>query len=208
MIKTDSFDVMTKMVAILVLIPMVHFHYEVDGLVLSSSRLERCIQSDEIKCEQKMIITLSITAGSSGTESFETSVTSVESEDGKQILAQPWQIRVVKNKARAIYPISYVSSVDHNPHEEIIFNRFSGILLDSCKDGNVDDFPTCGWAFNAAGNKIPYSQGFCCSCSLFDDNAVTRSGLNCDLFQFARTSSAHCLRYFYYFLFSSFSIFR
>ena len=58
----------------------------------------------------------------------------------------------------------------------------------------------CGHVVDDDGNKIPYSGGFCCQCSIgqllgVEGDTNTRSSLNCDLFgDVKETFTAHCLR--------------
>lgn len=84
-----------------------------------------------------------------------------------------------------------------NPNEAIVFKGVS-IFGGGCQAGNLEPNPTCGWAVTASGEKIAYSQGFCCSCSLAHvlglSNDGTRASLNCELFGDQMTS-AHCLRW-------------
>jgi len=43
--------------------------------------------------------------------------------------------------------------------------RTGGSTLTACDDGPASASPTCGFVLDAAGARVPASQGFCCSCS-------------------------------------------
>lgn len=60
-----------------------------------------------------------------------------------------------------------------------------------CKDSSTESNPTCGWAYSN-GQKIKYSQGFCCSCSLLTFSKSAKRGINCDGF-LDMSASAHCM---------------
>jgi len=91
------------------------------------------------------------------------------------------------------YPfISTQTKVNYCPreHQKLISDL---PFLSLCRSGVHDEDPTCGWAIDEGGQRIPYSQGFCCKCNgIFSDSETSRSGSSCGLFDFS--SSAHCLR--------------
>ncbi len=48
---------------------------------------------------------------------------------------------------------------------QAIIRTGANFPISSCNDGPLSDNPTCGWATDANGARIPASQGFCCSCT-------------------------------------------
>jgi hypothetical protein len=133
-----------------------------------------------------------------------------------QQLEYPFKIQFAKTRTSILYPVFYmrvkrlfyfsnngpetndpIQSVNGNPSESIIFKGIN-IFGGGCQAGEFEANPTCGWAVTSNGDKISYSQGFCCSCSLAQvlglSNDGTRASLNCELFGDQMTS-AHCLRW-------------
>lgn len=105
-----------------------------------------------------------------------------------------------------------VKTVNYQPFEQLSYgstnffgsytafndNPFYGDI-NSCDDTDESDTPTCGWAYDGDGNKIPASQGRCCKCSFWNDLGIdnaynTRGNVQCNL-ESAYTQSSHCLRF-------------
>ncbi len=84
-----------------------------------------------------------------------------------------------------VYPLRYVQTTNNQP-KEIDIDR---TLTEWCDD-SATPAATCGVARDAAGNIVPYSQGFCCS---FLQTGRFRSGSASSLFGTA--FSASCLRF-------------
>mgnify|MGYP007113767996 FL=1 len=61
------------------------------------------------------------------------------------------------------YPSFLCQTFNAAPRELVLTSSY---LTSSCVDGANAGSPTCGWFRDEAGNNVPDSQGFCCSCSL------------------------------------------
>ncbi|CAB3989881.1 Hypothetical predicted protein [Paramuricea clavata] len=98
-----------------------------------------------------------------GTESFLFTTNkvydSMEKEQAR--LYYPFTLSVTKSKLRYVYPFFYETTVNNHPYEEVRTKV-------SCRDGFWDTRATCGFAHDHKGNRIWDSQGFCCSCSMYD----------------------------------------
>lgn len=122
----------------------------------------------------------------------ETMALQIESIAGHQ-LTDPVQILVSKSQVLAQYPLIYIQNFNYYPREAVLSSTFF-----SCDDGHYDESPSCGWAYSEEGQKIPDSQGFCCTCG-FDDflglgDDLDR-GKTCQALNLGEGSStAHCLR--------------
>ena len=109
-------------------------------------------------------------------------------------MQSPLLIDISKSTPRYVYPLVYERDFPYYAYEQVI---------QTSKFGCEDDFsgesePTCGWQIDLiSGEKIPFSQGFCCECDLLNivGDEATR-GSDCDLFNFGSgSSSAHCLKF-------------
>jgi hypothetical protein len=72
-------------------------------------------------------------------------------------LKYPFKLVFRKSPTRILYPVYYIQTVNAAPWEEI---KYRGIDLFGygCRAGEYDPDPTCGWALDASGHAIPYSQ--------------------------------------------------
>mmetsp|Transcript_10828 Transcript_10828/g.24780 ORF Transcript_10828/g.24780 Transcript_10828/m.24780 type:complete len:677 (-) Transcript_10828:27-2057(-) len=160
--------------------------------VLSSSRLETCLNdgSDELDCDQKVVLTITLEHGSRQTERAEFIIEEVTDEsNAAKRLQKPWQVTWTKTPAFWRYPLAYVQDVNSNPAEQIIQ---VGWL--QCEDNPMspDSDQTCGVA-TLAGERVEDSEGFCCSCDAGDviSGTPTRANLDCNILSLSE--SAHCL---------------
>ena len=161
--------------------------------LLSSSSIEKCINTDpskNITCSSKLLLSLTIqNAELQGADSISTTLDQITDKDGNtQKLSSPIKITFSKTPVKVVYPSTYFRDFNYFPKEKII--RTSST---SCSDSNTDSSPTCGWAYSD-GEKIKYSQGFCCYCSLLSFSSSIKRGLQCDGF-LDTSASAHCLIY-------------
>ena len=97
------------------------------------------------------------------------------------------------------YTLTYLQDVNAAPSETVFTsdaaNHPFGSLTNPCVADSQADSPACGWTLDKNGARLPFSQGFCCTCGVSNDIAgyrMPRSGLQCTLF--AERDSAHCLR--------------
>jgi hypothetical protein len=96
------------------------------------------------------------------------------------------------------YPTTYVQDENDAPYEAVFIADGAGVAFgigNECHDTPTDASVGCGWLVGASGARVPFSQGFCCRCSVADSLAGTfipRSGQTCAFAQ--RRDSAHCLR--------------
>ena len=54
--------------------------------------------------------------------------------------------------------------------------KTGGSTMTACNDQPTAANPTCGWAADQSGARIPASQGFCCSCTSSQLLAATVKG--------------------------------
>mmetsp|Transcript_60799 Transcript_60799/g.131912 ORF Transcript_60799/g.131912 Transcript_60799/m.131912 type:complete len:595 (-) Transcript_60799:76-1860(-) len=157
--------------------------------VLSSSKLEACLNdgSEELDCEMKMVLLITLEHGQDETESAEFLVRDAQQDETKRQLLKPWQVKWRKSSASWRYPLRYVQDVNNKPTERILTVSSMG-----CSDNpssNAEDL-TCGVAMKG-NQRVPDSEGFCCGCDLNDmtSGGPTRGNLDCWSF----SESAHCL---------------
>lgn len=173
-----------------------------------------------LDCTSKLVATLAVEAGALlATTALDFDVACVDPGGGAcpcacdaaadascvcRDLASPVRVTVTKTPAYATYPLTYVRSFNAGPREAVVRTGVGFPSL-TCADGDLAATPTCGWAVDYAGGRVPDSQGFCCSCDLgglLGDTvgggapASTRGGLDCDLLAnwLIAPGSAHCLR--------------
>ena len=197
------------------------------GAVVASSRLELCDKTRagpdaaaELDCEEALVVTLTIPSGHSlATEQLEATVACVGDNGGAECpcrcnyaadphcgcrdLEERLTISITKGAVHATYPLYYAGDVNGRPVEKVVYTG-TGRAHRRCKDGDLEDEPTCGWYTDpATGRRVEASQGFCCHCSAADvikdtvhsSAASSRSNLDCNFFQngFTSPASAHCL---------------
>jgi len=99
------------------------------------------------------------------------------------------------------YPTTYVQDENDAPTEAVFLTDGGGVAFgigNECKDAPTDASVGCGWIVGSGasgGAHVPFSQGFCCRCSVADSlvgTFIPRSGQTCAFAQ--RRDSAHCLR--------------
>ena len=161
--------------------------------LLSTSSIEKCINRDPSQnktCSSKLLLSLTIqNAELQGSDFIETTLSQITDKDGNiQKLSSPIKITFSKSPVKVIYPATYFQDFNYYPKEKVIPTTST-----SCSDKITDTDPTCGWAYSN-GEKIKYSQGFCCSCSLISFSKNIKRGLKCDGF-LDMSASAHCLVY-------------
>ena len=186
MTSTNSFP-------IFILIFIYSFHLSISISLISSSTIEKCLNRDpsqNMTCSSKLLLSLTIqNAELQGSDYISTTINEISDKDGNiQKLSNPIKITFSKTPVKVIYPATYFQDFNYYPKEKIIYTSSS-----KCKDSNTESNPTCGWAYSN-GEKIKYSQGFCCSCSLLSFSKNIKRGLQCDGF-LDTSASAHCLVY-------------
>ena len=135
-----------------------------------------------------------------------------DSDSGQTIENKQISLKFEKTPVYFRYPTTYFRTYNYQPYEIISYgttdsqgtfapfnlNPLNG-ALNSCKDADGDEDPTCGWVRGYNNEKIPFSQGRCCKCQFsqtvfqIDNKDHTRGLLQCHLFN-NRQQSAHCLR--------------
>ena len=169
------------------------FHFSVSISLISSSTIEKCLNREPSKnmtCSSKLLLSLTIqNAELQGSDYISTTINEISDKDGNiQKLSNPIKITFSKTPVKVIYPATYFQDFNYYPREKIISTSSS-----SCRDSNTEANPTCGWAYSN-GEKIKYSQGFCCTCSLLSLSKSIKRGVECDGF-LDTSASAHCLVY-------------
>jgi hypothetical protein len=121
-----------------------------------------CVNSDgEINCNGKSIITVPVSFGLPQYLDVAVIITAPGNEGEPQPLEESRRVEITKSVPQLMYPLRYFHTVAYAPHEEVrkVPHFISGCPgCTACADENS---PTCGWTLNAAGARIPYSQGFC-----------------------------------------------
>ena len=161
--------------------------------LLSSSTIEKCINRDpsqNISCTSKILLSLTIqNAELQGSDYIETTIDQITDKDGNiQKFSSPIKITFSKTPVKVTYPATYFQDFNYFPREKIIKTSAT-----SCSDSALDSNPTCGWTYSD-GEKVKYSQGFCCACSLLTFSKSVQRGLQCDGF-LDISATAHCLVY-------------
>jgi hypothetical protein len=184
------------------------------GLIIAKSTLNQCYQTDTglTGCTNKLVVAVTVENGENATSSLQLSILSATVNGQEQQLANK-RISVVLRKTPVYfyYPTTYWATYNYQPWEELAYGSLSGTdftpfndniffgEINTCSDGDFDESPSCGWAYDNDGNKISSSQGKCCKCTAFqlaglDNVYMTRANLQCGLSS-AYTQSSHCLRY-------------
>ena len=153
-------------------------------------------QSPSPNCTSKLLVTLAVDAGSAlaGTTRLEATLACAGSPSGVcpcpcsratapgcacVDFGAPLAISLVKTPAYATFPLTYVSSFNAKPTEQVVRTGL-GFPAMACADGGdpaASPAPTCGWATDpASGAPVPASQGFCCACSLDQAGSDTFGG--------------------------------
>ena len=160
--------------------------------LLSKSRIEKCPSNSS--CHNKILLSLTVqNAELKSSDSISTTLTEISQDDNLSVkrLENPIKISISKSQVKVIYPCIYFQDFNYYPKEKIIMTDYL-----SCKDNNNIEDTTCDISKNENNEKIPYSEGFCCSCpplSLLFSNYNKRFG-DCKKLNFGNGSSAaHCL---------------
>lgn len=170
--------------------------------LLSSSQLSVCVNDGvaSIPCHRMIIATLAIDGGAGAAESLVvlSSATSADASLGASVgstvsLVTPVTIRVTKSVPSILYPVTYVRNFNAAPYEIAVPTALFGCSADS-----TSSTPTCGRAYYAAsGAPVPYSEGYCCDCSLCDlvtlCDSDSRAQISCSLL--GNAEAASCLRF-------------
>ena len=170
-----------------------YFVFILNISLLSSSQLEKCINSDpskDLTCDSKIILTLTVqNAELENTDYIETTFDRISDKEGnEQRISSPIKIAFSKTPVKVIYPLTYFQDFNWWPKE--VTKKLSSF---KCKDGDNDSKPTCGWMYDGK-KKIKDSQGFCCDCNIGNFHREFKRGSECSGL-FSIRSSAHCLKY-------------
>jgi len=129
----------------------------------------------------------------SGTESIVVVVNSASTKGQADtaVLEKPLRIYIQKSQVIARYTIVYRQDFNYRPYERVISSSAF-----TCQEGAENTNPTCEWFYDNNGNKVKNSEGFCCSCDVWQIMGMskTKSRSN-DCTLNPGSSSAHCLRY-------------
>eukprot|EP00033_Pygsuia_biforma_P003888 GCRY01004257.1.p1 GENE.GCRY01004257.1~~GCRY01004257.1.p1 ORF type:complete len:967 (+),score=239.56 GCRY01004257.1:70-2970(+) len=175
------------------------------GSIISSSELTSCTntssnmtsETTELDCQNKIVVSLSVNNGQEGTESLQYDLSSIEKEDGTvEKLAKAVTVKISKSEVRIAYPIYFKQHFNNKPKETTI-----SMLMVNCKD--TGSSPSCGYAEDTYGNRIDYSSGYCCSCSMLSHlsgNNDLRGGTDCSPYVaglpiLQTQGEAHCLSF-------------
>jgi hypothetical protein len=117
-------------------------------------------------CKKRISLSFSIEGGQDNTESFEFSLNNVTEQNG-DIYIMDYPLSISCSKSRPFYSYQLLSEgLFYFSLEESVIG---GGMFTNCVDSANALSPTCGLQFNPiTGQKIPYSQGFCCLCTMTD----------------------------------------
>ncbi|RNF04482.1 generative cell specific-1 [Trypanosoma rangeli] len=172
--------------------------FDAEGALLASSSIEYCERgstTDLLPCEKKMVVTLSVdNAQDAGVEEFVLLQDAVDKTRGtgeEPVKFEPIRLTTKKSRVQHIYPLFYEQNFNSKPYEEQIPAEIIG-----CEDGS-NSKATCGVVLDAAGETIPYSEGFCCRCGMCQLLGIcppdSRGLQVCNVF--GEASMASCLRF-------------
>lgn len=163
--------------------------------LISESSLQDCTDDGDnpIKCKKKLVVSLALPANlKAGAESISFLTSAQESASNLTVTFPKIELSLSRTAVYYRYPIFYLSDFNAEPYELII----DGSLANLCDD-TFTMKATCGLQKDASGSAIPYSQGFCCDCSMCSAIKVcepnARSALACNIL--GAYSSASCLRF-------------
>jgi hypothetical protein len=168
----------------------------VDGTVISSSQLRRCVDrgaADGISCAEKFVVAIALDGGQNNTESVLYWSSALTTDGRSARLPQPVTVKLKKSKPLVRYPIFYWQNVNAKPTETVIYTTTL-----RCDASPSSSTPTCGRAFApGTGAPIPFSEGYCCECSLCDligfCDSQSRANTDCSLF--GDGAAASCLSF-------------
>jgi hypothetical protein len=177
---------------------VVQLTWSVYADMIASAQLQTCLQSStELSCRQRLVASFTI-AGNQAISlqaSLSGAATSSSNPTMKNLVT-PYTISIKRSMPYLQYPLYYFRDYNSKPVEKQVY--VPDVIIPQCKDGDLEDHPTCGWVYDSKGTRIPYSQGFCCSCSLAQLIGATktnsRANLNCQLFS-TLYSSGSCMSY-------------
>lgn len=175
--------------------------------LLAASQIEACVDTGSNNvlstCRNRMLLTLSVQNGQNGTESV-SAYTMGRADDGTgQFYDMVDEVSIYLSKSRIAlqYPLVYQRSYNNQPYEIVLTKDAGGRSFNWLTNPCIDDpnqNGACGWVIDAAGNHVPYSNGFCCQCNVADylsgSSSGSRANLACELFSSANSQSAHCIR--------------
>jgi hypothetical protein len=183
--------------------------------ILAATSLSICTDdaSGPTNCSQKLVISAAIQNGESdGTGALLYSVQRAAADaagggfersgaSGGGVVEPADEVSLVVTQSAIVlsYSLTYLQDVNAAPAETVYTSDAGGhafgSLLNPCDARADSGSPACGWTLDAAGARLPFSQGFCCACDVSKDLSgalIARSGQRCALF--AERDSAHCLR--------------
>ncbi|KAG5490927.1 hypothetical protein JIQ42_00812 [Leishmania sp. Namibia] len=165
---------------------------------VGSSLISYCSDSgdEKIDCTKKMVVTVTVEGKQlPGEESllFLNSATDMTVNNGTAVQFSPLRITTSRSAVRYRYPLFYVQNYNAKPYEATV----KGKLLNQCNADFNAETATCGLAYDAAGKPIPFSQGFCCDCSMCQTLGLcrpdARANTACNIFD--KYTTASCLRF-------------
>lgn len=173
--------------------------------LIASSKISRCTNTgdDPANCTKKMVVTLTVEAGQQAGEESLVFLNSAEDETASAgtttssaattVSFAPIAITTSRSAVRYRYPVFYVQNYNAKPYEATVKGR----LLNQCNADFNPNTATCGIAYGVDGKAIPFSQGFCCDCSMCQTLGFCEPGARankaCNVFDEYTTAS--CLRF-------------
>ncbi|GAB4835882.1 Transcriptional activator [Ancistrocladus abbreviatus] len=162
--------------------------------ILSKSKLEKCERasnSDNLNCTKKILVSMAVPSGSSGSEaSMVAEIVEAEENSTNQMktLRVPPVVTVNKSAAYALYELTYIRDVPYKPQEFFVKTR-------KCEpDAGADVVQICERLRDENGHIMEHTQPICCPCG--DRRRVPSScGNFFDKLIKGKANTGHCLRF-------------
>lgn len=109
------------------------------------------------------------------TEEFEFNISNINDTKGDEyVLDTPLTVSCRKTLPYYYYSLRSSKRYYYGAYEQVVYPQSS---FASCVDDPTTSDVSCGFQYDEiTGSRIPYSQGFCCSCKIFNSNSTdTRS---------------------------------
>ena len=174
--------------------------------LLAATSISTCTDDGSLSgpsnCSASLLIAAAIqNAEIDGTGALLYSVQSAAPFGGAEGLEPADEVSLVVTQSAIVlsYALTYLQDINAAPAETVYTSDAGGhpfgSLTNPCVASASSNSPACGWTLDAAGARLPFSQGFCCTCDVSADltgYTIPRSGQRCTLFE--ERDSAHCLR--------------
>jgi hypothetical protein len=179
------------------LFPILYLHSTAN--LISVSNITQCTNLLDPDCTQKVSVILEIENSQDLTNSTQISanIRNLQLETGEyKTLATQLNITLSKSKVQLYYELSIPTLYNYHAHEILIDTSWLFCDGETYAGDENPSAKSCNQLYTAQKQKVPYSQGFCCSCPWTTTYFGLTSGVSrpdCALFSSSRTG--HCMRH-------------